>query len=73
MTELVPITKSRDFDPADWWAIDREILQCLACHDAMTPAEVARELGLSAAEAASLLAMLVREGKVRICQVTLAA
>jgi IclR helix-turn-helix domain len=73
MAEPVPITKSRETDPSDWWAVDREILHCLAGHEAMTPAEISRELGLSEAEAASLLAMLVREGKVRICQVMLAA
>ena len=59
--------------PGDWWAVDQEILDCLAGHEAMSPAEISRQLGLSEAEAASLLAMLVREGKVRICQVALAA
>ncbi len=59
-------------DPGDWWAVDREILECLAGRGAMTPAELSRELGLSEGEATSLLAMLAREGRVRICQVTLA-
>jgi DNA-binding Lrp family transcriptional regulator len=60
-------------DPVDWWKIDREILECLAAHGAMTPGEICRELGLSEGEATSLLAMLGQEGRVRICQVTLAA
>ena len=60
-------------DPVDWWKVDRDILECLATHGAMTPGEICRELGLSEGEATSLLAMLAREGKVRICQVRLAA
>ncbi len=44
-------------DPGDWWAVDREILECLAGRGAMTPAELSRELGLSEGEATSLLAM----------------
>ena len=73
MAEPRPMTKARETDSTDWWAVDREILQCLSRHAAMTPADISRELGLSEAEAASLLALLVREGKVRSCQVALAA
>ncbi len=60
-------------EPVDWWQVDREILECLASHGAMTPQEICRALGLSEGEATSFLAMLVREGRIRICQVTLAA
>jgi DNA-binding Lrp family transcriptional regulator len=72
MVHVPGIAKTRDADAGEWWAIDREILDCLAGHGAMAPTEIARQLGLSESEAASLLAMLAREGKVRICQVTLA-
>ncbi len=58
---------------AGWWEIDREILECLADHRAMSVAEIAGRLRLSEGEATSLLAMLAREGKVRICQVMLAS
>lgn len=56
----------------DWWAeIDDAILTSLAEHGAMTPAELARAAGLSEGEATAFLAMLVREGKVRMCLVAL--
>ena len=59
---------------SDWWDVDREILDCLAGdHRAMSVAELATRLRLSEGEATSLLAMLAREGKIRICQVMLAA
>jgi len=38
-----------------------------------TPAEVSRRLGFSETSAASLLAILVREGKVRMCLVQAAS
>jgi len=66
-------TGAQGFDPDSWWEVDREILECLAGHGAMTLAEISRQLGLSEGEATSLLAMLAREGRVRICQVALAA
>jgi hypothetical protein len=37
----------------------------------MTPAEVARRVGLPEGEATAFLAMLVREGRVRMCVVEL--
>jgi DNA-binding Lrp family transcriptional regulator len=73
MVEHRGMTDGQGVDPGDWWAVDHEILDCLAGHGEMTPAEISRCLGLSEGEAMSLLAMLVREGKVRICQVALAA
>jgi DNA-binding Lrp family transcriptional regulator len=56
-----------------WWEVDREILECLACRRAMSVTDIANQLHLSEGETTSLLAMLAREGKVRICQVMLAA
>lgn len=61
-----------DRPDSDWWEVDREILECLASHGAMSVVEMASRLHLSEGEATSLLAMLAREGRVRICQVMLA-
>ena len=61
-------------DPRGWWGeIDGEILHCLSGHGTMTLGDVCGALGISEGEATSFLAMLAREGKVRICQVELAA
>jgi hypothetical protein len=55
-----------------WWSeIDREVRDCLVRHGAMSPAELGRHLRLSESAAASLLALLAREGKVRIASVEL--
>jgi IclR-like helix-turn-helix domain-containing protein len=67
------LARTRQTDPEEWWAVDREILECLAQHPAMSLTEIARQLHLSEGEATSLLAELAREGRVRICQVSLAA
>jgi len=53
-----------------WREIDEAVLQCLAVGDA-TPAEIGQHLGISEAGASSILAMLVTEGRVRICRATL--
>jgi DNA-binding CsgD family transcriptional regulator len=54
-----------------WWReIDEAVLQCLAVGDA-TPAEIGQKLGISEGGASSILAMLVVEGKVRICRAAL--
>lgn len=50
----------------EWWSIDDEILACLSVQPLMTPAEIAGKLGLTPEAAASLLAMLAAEGRVRI-------
>jgi DNA-binding Lrp family transcriptional regulator len=61
-------------DPGDWWgAIDGEILECLAERGTMTLEELCDELGVSAGEATAFVAMLAREGKLRIARVELAA
>ena len=71
--EIAKIGGAQGSESADWWEVDREILGCLAGHGAVTVPEICRQLGLSEGEATSLLAMLAREGRVRICQVMLAA
>ena len=57
--------------PQLWREIDDAILDYLATGEA-TPEEIGRQLGISGAAAASVVAMLVAEGKVRICRVALA-
>ncbi len=53
-----------------WWSdVERELLQCLRGNGAMAPRDVARTVGLSEASTTSLLAMLAREGQIRICLV----
>ena len=56
--------------PDVWREIDDTVLQYLATGDA-TPAEIGQRLGMSEAAAASIIAMLAAEGRVRICRVTL--
>jgi tetratricopeptide (TPR) repeat protein len=57
----------------DWWTqIDNDILGCLA-DGALTPAQIGVRLGISEGATTSLLSMLAREGKVRICLVELLA
>ena len=63
-----------DFDPENWWgSIDDAILDCLKDHGSVTVEQVARELGLSDGATTAFLAMLAREGRVRIRQVEFAA
>jgi len=58
----------------DWWSeLEHELLTCVEEIGLATPAEVGRRLGFSETSAASLLAILVREGKVRMCLVQSAA
>jgi hypothetical protein len=58
----------------DWWAeLENELLTCVEEIGLATPAEVGRRLGFSETSAASLLAILVREGKVRMCLVQAAS
>jgi hypothetical protein len=58
---------------ADWWTeLEDEILRCLERTGVATPAEIGRRLGVSEVATASLLSILVREGKVRMCLVELA-
>jgi len=59
-------------DPDNWWGdIDGEILDCLREHGSVTVKELSQELGLSEGAATAFLAMLAREGRVRIVEVEL--
>ena len=61
-------------DPENWWGdIDGEILDCLREHGSATVNQLSEELGLSEGAASAFLAMLAREGRVRIVQVELVA
>ena len=54
----------------DWWdEIESEMLECLQRTGVTTPYELGRRLGIPEAATASLLSILVREGKVRMCLV----
>lgn len=46
------------------------MLRCLDGRDAITPADIARNLGVSEDATISLLAMLARDGRVKICLVS---
>jgi DNA-binding Lrp family transcriptional regulator len=51
----------------DWWNdVERDIMACLNSNGATPVHEVARRLAISEEAATSLLALLAREGKVRI-------
>jgi len=51
----------------DWWAeIEDPILECLRDGGAMSPADLARRLGISPREATAFVCMLATEGKVRL-------
>ena len=77
MTMIDPRSDPRpidELDPDNWWdALDGEILDRLREHGSATVSELSRELGLSEEAATAFLAMLAREGKVRIVRVELAA
>ena len=68
----IPGRSALDSDGArdSWWDdLDTAVMACLKANGAMAPDEVGRRIGLSEAAAASLLCLLVMEGKVRICLV----
>jgi predicted ArsR family transcriptional regulator len=75
MTQECQVRKRADeFDPQDWWgATDGEILECLKEHGPVSLGDLCEELGVSEGTATAFLSMLAREGRVRICQVELAA
>ena len=55
-----------------WWTeIDDAVRSCLERHGAMTPADIARQLGLSEGAVGSVLSLLAQEGKLRIARVEL--
>jgi DNA-binding IclR family transcriptional regulator len=53
--------------------VDAEILDCLAAHGVMSVGDLCEEIGVSEGEMIAFLAMLARQGRVRISQVELAA
>lgn len=54
----------------NWWVeIDEAVLACLAEGGSMTPAEIAQRLALPEETVVSLVGMLAREGRARICLV----
>lgn len=63
-----------ELDPENWWDdIDGEILDCLKERGSATVSELSEELDLSEGAATAFLAMLAREGRIRIVQVELVA
>jgi hypothetical protein len=55
---------------AGWWDdVDQAVLDCLSGGTPMAPADVARRVGISEEAAASVIAMLAQEGRLRICLV----
>jgi predicted ArsR family transcriptional regulator len=66
--------KQDQFDPADWWgATDGEILDCLKERGSVSLDDLCEELGLTEGTATAFVAMLAREGRLRIREVELAA
>jgi DNA-binding Lrp family transcriptional regulator len=58
----------------DWWGtVDADTLRCLSENGPMSPAELGKRLGISEDGVTSLVSLLAREGKVRICLVEPAA
>lgn len=58
----------------DWWSeTEHAVVECLASSGPMSPQELAQRTGLSEGEAVAFLCMLVREKKVAIQLVGLAA
>ena len=56
----------------DWWSeTDHAILECLLATGPMSPEDLAHRTGLSVGEITAFLAMLVREGRVRVRMVEL--
>jgi hypothetical protein len=55
-----------------WWSeIDQAVRDCLARRGPMTPAELGRYLALSESAVASVLSLLVQQGRLRITRVEL--
>jgi hypothetical protein len=51
----------------DFWSeLEDEVLDCLAARASVSPVQIARRLALSEDAVVSILAMLAREGRVRI-------
>jgi len=53
-----------------WWTeLDEAVLACLRDLGGISPEEIGRRLGMSAAAVVSVVGMLAREGRVRIARV----
>ena len=51
----------------DWWSeTDDAIVECLRASGPMSQEDLARRVGLSLGETGAFLAMLMREGRVRV-------
>jgi DNA-binding Lrp family transcriptional regulator len=51
----------------DWWTeTDHAILECLLAAGPMSPEDLSHRIGLSPGETSAFVAMLVREGRIRI-------
>jgi DNA-binding Lrp family transcriptional regulator len=56
----------------DWWSeTDDAIVECLRALGPTSPEELSRRIGLSVGDVSAFLAMLVRDGRVRIRSVDL--
>ncbi len=52
-----------------WDLLDDEVLATLECGRPLSPEEIGDKLGMSGAAAASIVTMLVRDGRVRVVAV----
>jgi len=53
-----------------WGELDADVLRCLAERQGgMTPAEIGRDIGMSAQAVSSIIGMLAETGRVRIISV----
>jgi len=51
----------------DWWSeTDHDIVECLRASGPMSPEDLSHRTGLSLGEITAFLAMLVREGRIRV-------
>ncbi len=51
----------------DWWSeTDHAIVECLRASGPMSPEDLSHRTGLSLGEITAFLAMLVREGRIRV-------
>jgi DNA-binding IclR family transcriptional regulator len=53
-----------------WGELDSDVLRCLSeTPEGLSPAEIGHRIGISEDAAQSIVMMLAREGKVRLCSV----
>ena len=74
MTCRVAAHVTHELNPEGWFGpVAGEILGCLADRGVMSPGELCERMGVPEGEMIAFLAMLAREGRIRISQVELAA